>query len=306
MNRARLTIALAVAACWHSSSAVGFAQDHPAPADDGSSRLSFSIAGGASHFFEADVDDSDATVSLSRIEGEATITYQASDAWRWGLTLGAGLHSYDFSGDLGLGADELLDEAISHDVTLTAMHIINDTWSVVAGGTVRAGYESGADVSEGLTYGGFAAVGYRASANLSWQFGAAVRSQLEDNTLVLPYIGVQYQLSETTALRSKGLGLELSMRINDELTASIFGQYELQAFRLADDNPLLPSGVMEDRMIVLGASAMWRPDEQFTLTATVGAAVWRELDFRDDDGSDLDEVELDPSSMLALRASFNF
>ncbi|MCA9293706.1 MAG: hypothetical protein KDA20_07830 [Phycisphaerales bacterium] len=280
------------------------AQEAPPQAEP--SRLSVTLDGGAQTILEADLDGPDATVSVTRADANATISFQAHERWRFSLDLGTGFLWYDFDGELDLGAGDILDNARTHDIRFTAIHIIDQTWSVVAGGMINASLEDGADVGDSLTYGGFGAVGYRANERLSLRFGAAVRTQLEDNALLLPYIGVQYQLSDTTALRSKGLGLEFSMQINDELTASIFAQYDLHAFRLADDNPVLSAGVLEDRMIIVGASAMWRPDPQWSINATVGTTVWREFSFRNDSSNDLGDVETDTAPVLALRASFDF
>ena len=270
------------------------------------SNLSLTIEGGASTILEADIDGRDGNVSVWRADAGATIAYQASDQWRFTLDLGSGLHWYDFDGDLGLGAGDIMQDARTHDLRLTAIHIIDQTWSVIAGATINAGYEDGADFGDALTFGGFGGAGYRVNDRLSLQFGAAVRSQLEDNALVLPYLGIQYQLSGTTALRSKGLGLELSMDINEQLTASIFAQYRADAFRLADDNDVLPAGVLDDRMVIIGASATWQPNSQFSLSATIGATLWRELEFRNNNGDDIGDLETDTSPIISMRASFDF
>ncbi len=273
---------------------------------DATPRVSVSPHPMVSLLFEADLDGHNADVSVWRVETSTTITFDASSDWHLSLELGSGFHFYNFGGDIGLGAGEVLDEARSHNVGLTAIYIVDVTWSVISGATLQADYEDGADVGDALTYGVFGAAGYRVSDRLSIQFGAAVRSQLEDNALVLPFIGVQYQLSDLSNLHTKGLGIEYTTQINDELTASIFAQYEFEAFRLADDNPVLPAGVLEDNMIIVGASATWTPTSQFTLTGTIGAAVWHELEFRNDSGDDLGDIETDTSPMLALRASYQF
>lgn len=267
--------------------------------------VSLSLRAAASHSFNADLDDDDGEVSVTRAGGGGEAVWNASSKLRLVAGFDSEVSWYDFESDAGGAFDEVIDTALTHGLSLTAIWSHTDTLSFVFFGSVNSGYETGADFGDSLTYAGGAAVGFKVNDSLSLRLGAGVRSRLEDDVSFIPVIGVEWRINETTRLTTEGLGARLIASVNDDLDVYLRAGAEWRQYRLADDNDVLPDGVLSDLRVPVGLGVIWEPAAGLQLSFEGGAVVWQEYELRDDD-DEIADTNTDPAPYVGFRVSWAF
>lgn len=136
----------------------------------------------------------------------------------------------------------------------TLFFALSEDWTVMASPSVAWAYESGADTSDALEYGGVVAVTRDFSPTLSIGVGAAVFRQIYE-TQTFPFLAVDWQIDRHWKLTNPfaagptgPAGLELSYTFDDGWEAGFGGSYRSYAFRL-DRNGPVPDGIGEQRFI---------------------------------------------------------
>lgn len=261
------------------------------------------------YVFESDLDDDEGKVSVARGGGVLGVGIPVGDRSRLGFTLQSEYSSYNFEDaqNFAQGFDKPWDDALEHSLLVTLSSQANERWSWTVGGGVRSSYEIGADVDDSFTYAGFGAATYKFSDRFSLGAGVQVRSQLEDDTYVLPLVLIDWRISERWRLGGKagGPGLGLFYQATDDLTIYFDGDYQRRAYRLDDDGPA-PDGVGRDDRLQVSVGVDWKISSQVRLDARVGAALYQEYDLIDEHGVQVTDREADPTPFVGLELRFSF
>lgn len=187
----------------------------------------------------------------------------------------------------------------------------SEDWTVMVSPSVSWAYESGAETSKALEYGGVVAVMKDFSPTLSVGLGAAVFRQIYE-TQTFPFLAIDWQidkhwkLSNPFAAGPTGpAGLELSYTFDDNWEAGFGGSYRSYAFRLSRDGPV-PDGIGEQRFIpvFLRLSRNFGKQAQVDVYAT-GLANGR-LNVKNQNAQDLvaEDYSFAPALALTLRYRF--
>jgi len=196
-----------------------------------SSWLSLSYA----HLFETDLDNTPVEVDRNSLLAIAGHRFAMSDSS--GLTMQAAyqLSSYDFSGDGGLLWDDI------HQLTTMMMFDwkVGESWTLLAGGLFRFSVESGGDLGESLTGGGFGGFQYHWSENLMTGVLFGVMSQIEDDAAVIPLPLLNWKFAESWKLRlgvsqlgAVGYGPELTWQVSEDWELGVGASYQKRRYRL--------------------------------------------------------------------------
>lgn len=281
--------------------------DAPAPAPPAADRsdLSLSLRAGGSHTFRADLEDDGGDVSVTRAGAGVGVSWAPASKLRLSLGFDTEFSWYEFGSDAGIDFENLLEDGLEHDLSLSASYQATQALSVTVFGSVNAGYEPGADFGDSLTYAAGAAVGFDVNKSLSLRLGAAFRTRLEDDALVLPVLGVVWKINDTTTLTTEGLGGRITAQVRDDLGVYLRAGAEIHEFRLDDDNDVLPGGVLSDVRVPIGLGVTWEPAPSLSLAFEGGAVVWQEYELRDDD-DEVGDAETDPAAYIGFRLSWSF
>ena len=283
-------------------------EDRAAP-DQEPPAVSISLQGNQRFFFDTEIDDGDASVFLSRTAGSVDFTFRPSS--RLSLTVGVGgavsVYEVDNAGDFLPGLDDdPFDEFYAPRITARGFYAIDRTWGVFAGGDVLAAFESGADFGDSITGGGFGGVQWTPSADLSIGFGVLAQTRLEDDTLVIPIVTLDWQVNEKVNVLVQGPGARINVDVCPMFTVHLFGRLGVGEFRLSDDHAVARDGIFRDWRVLVGAGATWRPLDGLEVFIEGGASVYRQLEILDSGGDELVEEETDPSAMLAFGLRYDF
>ncbi len=281
------------------------AQDTP-PAEK-PSPFSFSLEARTEFGFDADIDDSEGSVSTSRVGGDLGIRYRASDKIGLGLKFGAEYSFYDFDDfETVVGGDDPIDDAYLYSLTPTISFRPDDRWTLIGGGIFRWAGEEGADMGDAFTVGGLAAANYKFSDRLTLGFGFIVGTRLEDDTIFIPALSIDWRINDRWSLSNEERpGLALRFEATKSLQLAVEAWYTTRDYRLSDDNSI-PDGAMEDTRVPLAFSARWKPMDRLTVIGRVGAFVYQEFEFQNDDGDEVTDADVDPGLFVGLEGRLAF
>jgi len=159
-----------------------------------------------------------------------------------------------------------------------------------------------AGLRESTTLGLTSGLAYRAAESLEITLGLFAFSRLEDDAVVMPYIGLEWEVLDGIALRAEGNRVALAAELGDALDLELFAHYAQRQFRL-DEAGGVDEPVFRDEQIDLGATLAIAIGEGASLELGVGYTAWRELTFLAGGGTQ-SEVELDPKPFASLGLSF--
>lgn len=265
------------------------------------------LGGGMQHAFRADLDDA-GDVSVTRAGGDLTLSFLAAPKLQASVGFESEVSIYDFDGADGLigSNSDAWDELYLVGFNVALSYQFDDEWSMFGGGFINAGFESGADFGDSIFGGGFAGLTWEASPSLTVRFGGGVRTQIEDNVDVLPVVGFDWRITDQVTLRTQGLGLRLSAKLNKEWTVYFGGEYQSRQYRLDEDRSVLPNGVVRDRSVPIGVGVVWTPLPGLSIAVEGGAVVWQEYELLNEHGVERGEENTDPSPYVGVRLEYRF
>ncbi len=314
---------LALAAVTAAPAGGALAQDGARPADAepappiaspegegrGAPSFRFDLFGG--YQFETDLDAA-GSVSASRGGGQFDIVIPVGEHARLTLDLAAQATFYSFDGATNLAADgDPIGTAEYFGLSARYFHRFAERWGGYIGGGVSSSGEPGADFGDTLQYGGGFGVTYFFSESFSISPGLFVRSQIEESTVFVPMVNLDWRITEewrlATIFRAAGIapGLALSYSPSEAWTFTLAGSYENRSYRLDDDGPN-PNGVFKDRRVPFDLSARWNGTPNFSIEATAGVSMFGEFKVRDADGDEVGADDLDPAPFLGVTLTFRF
>jgi hypothetical protein len=281
------------------------AEPNGAPAG-AASRLSFSLTAKSEFGLSADLDD-DGEVSTTRVGADFGVRYRLNDRVGLGLGLGAEYSFYDFDDyEAVLGGGEPIDDAFLYSLTPTISFKAGERWTLIGGGIFRWAGEEDADLGDAFTAGAIGAANYKVNDRLSLGFGFIVASRLEDDSIFIPALTIDWKINDRWTLTNESRpGLALQYQATERLELSVEAFYTTRDYRLNDDNAI-PEGAMEDTRVPVAFAASWRALDRFTLTGKVGTYAYQKFEFRNEDGDEVDDVDADPSLFFGLEAKVEF
>jgi hypothetical protein len=265
------------------------------------------VTPGYTHQFDADLDGSDASLSAERWRLVLGTRIPFSDALT--LTLGAetewSQYEFDGIGDDVFGLNRDTDDLFVGQFGAVGLYDLNDTWQLVLGGTVSWGGDLDASFSDGLGGSALLGVTYRFSPRFSVTPGVLALARLEDDALVIPVLGLDWEINDSWRLRSIGPGAELTWSAADDWGFFLRGLYRPRDFRLAAD-AAVPSGVLRERAFPVSVGVEWKPTSRVTATVFGGAIFGGNLRLTEEDGGEVYDDDYDVAPIVGGSLSVLF
>lgn len=247
--------------------------------------------------------------SASRAFLRTTALYNFDGGASAGLSASIGRFDYDFSQAGNQPWQDIRDIRISAPVRFR----VGNTASVFVSPQIRWDYQSGAEASDGRTYGVFAGIAWKLSESLTIGPAFGAFSQLEDDDVdFFPALLVDWDINDRWNLNTgsgigatQGPGLTLSYALNDTMNVALSARSERVRFRL-DEEGLAPNGVGEDKSIPVVLSFGYNPNPGVSLNVFAGADLDGRLTLDDANGTELSQqsYETAPLVGVAFRARF--
>jgi hypothetical protein len=259
----------------------------------------FQVNPGFSHTFDAEFDELDTDISVTRFD---TRVAYIMDAGPGELGLGG---FYEFSWyDLDVADDEELN---FHRLSLDAYYkgMVNENWGYFGYGAITFAADTDADFTDGFM-GTIAGGGrYVWSEDLSLGLGIAVSTALEDDPRVWPVIALNWNINDRWNLRTLN-GATITYDVTGErkwfVDAGV--RYQLREYRLDEDVFGDDASIVESMVVVEGGvTYRWSPN--FAVRGFVGVAAARNYEFRNDDDDIVDD-DTDPAPIVGFRLFMTF
>jgi long-subunit fatty acid transport protein len=271
-------------------------------AEQGAKRVPVQVTLGGSHQFNTPIDGG-GDFSITRFRAGLSLPLRFNDQFALATAIKYQLDDYDFDG----GGDPW-DTVETFTVAALLQYRLDEHWMVYGGPLLRTAAELGADLGDATTGGGALAAKYTVDENLTLGGGFLVMGQLEDNTLVMPILTLDWNFADEwrlkvgfTDLATAGYGAELLWNFHPKWQLAFGGTFHKSRFRL-DTN----DGIGQEKSFTLSVAATWSPNKTFSGTAFVGLATGGQLQLEDSDGTELAESDYDPAAILGLKAAFRF
>ncbi len=164
--------------------------------------------------------------------------------------------------------------------------------------------------ANGVTAGMMAQFQWQLSPRLIVGLGVGVRSELEEDTAVYPAISLDWKLSPSFGLHTRGGpyqggALELVWSPSDFFQGFLSAGYSRQRFRLSASGPNA-NGVGESTSVPLMVGLEFRFSSQLKIVAEGGMAVSGELKIEDPQGRLLTSSRFDSAGLLRGHLTFSF
>lgn len=310
----RTTVGI-IAAC--TLSTLAHAQDAPsadvapAPAEETARKAHAALLVYGDYTFSSDLDDGDGDVSVWRAGASLDMSFPIGATTNLGASFRAERWGFDF-GDAT--AFDSADGQPWDDVTdlaflLSLRHQWNDRWSSAIGGGIESGFADGADFNDSISGGGFVTASYKFNESLTAGLGVSVRTVLEDNTQVVPFLILDWKIADQWRLTtSPGISrrlIGLAYTPCEQVTITLGGGYERLDFRLDDSDPA-PEGVGRYQRIPVGLEVTWNVSRQFGVSIYGGAQVWQQYELDNQNGDQLakDDAGIAPFFGAAVEWKF--
>jgi len=222
-----------------------------------------------------------------------------AEGWRLAASLSAGLADFE---SVPYEDDGLLLWDFGTFASLTGS--LAGNWTVSAGGFVSSSFEDGAGMDDSVNGGGGLAFGYRWSPRLSASLGALYIYQSFGDSLVVPNIRVDWQISEALSFSIAGLKTTLKQKVDSDVALLLAGEFAPGGGKLKDRRST-EARQFEDRAFRFGAGVEWSPADNVTLTLLGGVAL-HEVTLRDAEDRELSNDSLDPAPYVSLKLTSRF
>jgi hypothetical protein len=284
--------------------AAGAAGFLPLLAQDGEP---FRASVGVGYRADADIDKRGGDFNETRFSVTAARGFNPNEKIRIEPILTYRFSAYDFS------RPDPWDDIHSIRATVLARYVIDEKWAVFGGPSVAFTGESGADVSDAITFGGALGASYRFSERLTIGAGFTISSEIEDDARIRPLVILNWQINDQWSFESGymevagagGPGGEIRYKINEAFTVGAGLQYQEKRFRLSDD-ARVSEGVGEDSSWPIYAKVTWQVCPRAAIELVGGIPVAGELRLENRNGHKISEADYDPAPLVGLRALFSF
>ncbi|MXU64242.1 hypothetical protein [Oceanomicrobium pacificus] len=256
--------------------------------------------------------DGGGSFSVNRTFIEPSYGYAWDRDTTLGFAVGLGQSRYDFSDSVNGGGAQPWERIDDLRLSGVLRFKPTDSTSAIIIPSIRANYETGAELKDATTYG--------AIAGISWDLGPSLRigpgfgafSEIGGGTSLFPILLLDWDITDRLNFgtggglaASQGPGLALNYSVNDDWTVGVGGRYEKIRFRLNDRGPA-PGGIGEDESFPLFLTverALW-PTAAISFVA--GAELNGRLRLEDSAGNLVDEQEYETAPFFGLTFRTRF
>ncbi|MFQ5416110.1 MAG: hypothetical protein ACE5FL_03570 [Myxococcota bacterium] len=176
-----------------------------------------------------------------------------------------------------------------------------ERWAAIVQGGVKAAWEDGSTMRDGLKSGGGFAIGYRWGDRFEGILGVSVSERLLKSGLsVGPMVEFDWKISDKWSLNSYGLGLQLERAIGPDLRLFTRARLESSSYRLDDRAGAIGSGSVNVRQLPLGFGVRWDVGI-FRVRAAVGVMFLQRLKLRDGNSNSIGSETAGPSPYFMVR-----
>jgi opacity protein-like surface antigen len=294
-----MTTARALAALLLTGSAA-FAQDQSALPP-----WEASVTPSSRYVFEADLGD--ASVSVFRNGLAFGVGGPVSETTFVRLGMESEYAAYEFDNLTGFGLpDDGPDDLLFVELRPSISTYLNPNFGLYGGLILGAGGEPDADFGDALYYGGFVGFNYQIRPGLWIGTGVGATTQLEDNALIVPLLTLDWTITDRLTLSASGLTGRLTYKVDDNWSLFADGRYEFREYRLASDTVILPDGVLTDESVPLGLGVTYAVADNFSVSLSGGAILWRSLELSDEDGDALVDEDADVTGFVSASVKWSF
>lgn len=253
----------------------------------------------------ANLEDGGGDVTTARFGWRARLLNELDGGGTLGLALENEASFYDFglnSGLVGTDTDPFNDVYLTR-LTTTYYGPLSAQLSYFGGAEIVIAGEPEAGLEASTTFGATTGFAYRAHEDLELTAGLFAFSRLEDDAVLLPFIGLAWRVTPDVTLRAEGNRVALDATLTDAFDVELYASYDQRQFRIEDGGGL-DRPAFRDEQIDVGAEFGIALTGATRLELGVGYTAWRELTTLND-GAVMGEVELDPQPFASLGLSVN-
>lgn len=199
---------------------------------------------------------------------------------------GEGLQTWNVGGLLTLNAD------------------INESWTGTVGVLGGGSWEDGASFSDSLNGGGLALLSYKFSPKLTVGLGGLYLTRLNEDALVVPALGLDWQASEALKITLYGLDLRAEVTMSSEWAVYLRGEFDPDG-ALLERRPGSEADSFNDQGFRAAGGLKWTPSPSFSLSLEGGVA-FHEYSLRSSQEVELAKDRIDPAPFVGLSARLSF
>lgn len=219
---------------------------------------------------------------------------------------------YDFDNFTGFTngpVTDPIDYGLEADLSVGLIHIIDRNWSLHGGLSIGYAGEIDAELEDSLVYGARVGVRYTVSRDLAVGVTVGGRTRLEEDVFVIPIPTLDWQATDYWSVRiglleagpgAPEAGIRTQYSLTDDLDLGGYVGVNFHQYRLADDNAVLPAGIVEDLSVPVGGYIRYRSSPRTTIVGNVQLNGYREIDLQNPGGNGIQDVELQPALGLGI------
>ena len=272
--------------------------------------LNFRVNG--THTFNADLDDADGSLSITRMGMSlgAALPLDGGTRLNFGISTETSLYNFDDTTLTNTDMTPLGDPVGQVAEIRLRSGIIGfgkDGFVWNLGGFVGFAGETDATFGDAFIIGVNGGASWQINSSLRLGFFASVRNSFDDEAVLwiaLPTVDwtINDQWRFNTGL--DGL-LTLSYSPNDRYSFTLDTGFEQNQYRLADDSPVA-EGTFTDARIPLAAGLRVTLSKTSFLRFRAGVYLWNEIEISDANDERVIETNTEPAGFLALDVSLDF
>jgi hypothetical protein len=292
-----------------------FGQDHLSKNNRKSepdSKWSSFIRGGYLYQFDTDLENSNGSFTTDRFFIQPGISYSPDQTTSYSLSFGYGYDGYNFKGEQGFSALRPWSDIHSFRISAPIRFTKGQNWSFFIAPTLRVIGESGADLNDSLTGGGFVGFAYRINERLTIGPGVGFISQIEDDVSIFPILIINWKITDTLSLETgRGLGatlgpgISVKWQISEQWNLTLGGRYEKLRFRL-DDKAETPKGIGQDTSFPIYSGITYNINSSARLSLVGGFETSGELQLEDQNGNVLNEQDYESAAFGGFSFYYRF
>ena len=222
-----------------------------------------------------------------------------SENWRIIGVLRGGFTDYETD---PFGGDGLQTWNVGALVTLDGK--LNEAWSATFGLLGGASWEDGASFSDSLNGGGLVMASYRFSPTFKAGLGGLYLTRLNEDALVVPALGLDWQVTEQFDINLYGLDLRAEYDVTEVWSIFLRGEFDPSG-ALLESRANTEADSFDDQGFRAAGGVKWTPCPSFSLSMEGGVA-FHEYTLRKDNEEILAKDRMDPSPFVGVSARLSF
>lgn len=187
---------------------------------------------------------------------------------------------------------------------LTLNGDLNESWTGTIGVLGSSNWEDGAAFSDSLNGGGLAMLSYKFSPKLTVGLGGLYLTRTNEDALVVPAPGLDWQASDALKVTLYGLDLRAELTGSPQWTVYLRGEFDPDGALLVQ-RPGSEVDSFQDQGFRAAGGVKWTPCPSFSLSLEGGVA-FHEYTLRSAQEVELAKDRIDPAPFVGLAARLSF